>query len=88
MSTVTENDLQELKDLIITQNQKINADITDIKNTLIQLTVSQTKLEGKLEAIDKRLENLEIINRTAVIGILLSLFGIIATAVSKYLFFP
>jgi archaellum component FlaC len=74
MSTVTENDLQELKDLI-----------KEIKNDLEK---NQIKLEGKLEAIDKRLENLEIINRTAVIGILLSLFGIIATAVSKYLFFP
>jgi small-conductance mechanosensitive channel len=48
MSTVTENDLQELKDLIITQSQTINklvADNVDIK-------IALAKLEGKIDTIN------------------------------------
>jgi small-conductance mechanosensitive channel len=58
MSTVTENDLQELKDLIIAQNQKIDQlsrDNTEIKNNLTQLTINQIKLEGNIDNINARL---------------------------------
>ncbi len=59
MATVTENDLQELKDLIIAQNQRIDQlsrDNTEIKNNLTQLTINQTRLEGKIDNINTRLD--------------------------------
>jgi hypothetical protein len=47
MSTITENDLKELKNLIIAQNEKINADITDIK-------INQARMEGKLDEFGRQ----------------------------------
>jgi hypothetical protein len=37
MSTVTESDLKELKDLIISQNQKLTESITEIKLSISEL---------------------------------------------------
>jgi hypothetical protein len=65
MSTVTGNDL---KDLIISQNQKIEQlasdnkeireqlaiDNKEIRNILTQLTVGQAELKVELKRIDKR----------------------------------
>ncbi len=59
MSTITENDLKEIKDLIIAQNQKIDQlsrDNTEIKNNLTQLTINQTRLEGKIENLEEKMQ--------------------------------
>jgi chromosome segregation ATPase len=63
MTAVTENDLKDLMDLIISQNQKIDnlaVRFTDLEKNQIRLEGKlenlETKLEGKLDAINARLD--------------------------------
>jgi septal ring factor EnvC (AmiA/AmiB activator) len=71
MSTVTENDLKELKE-----------DIKKLTETVNQIAMGQIELKTTIQGIDKRLENIEANNRVAI-G---ALFGGIGLAILKLFF--
>lgn len=69
MATVTENDLKDLKDLIITQNQKIDNLTEKINN----LAIGQARLEetGKslsmqIATVDRKVEKIDSSQDTVV----------------------
>lgn len=77
MATVTESDLQEIKDLIYALDKKID--------------VNQARTEEKLTGIDKRLDVIEarVNNLTGwLIGVLLALVGGLLGLLGKVAFFP
>ena len=87
MSTFTENDLKELKDLINSKFEKVDHQFESVNGQLNQvnekvniISVDIASIKGKQEGFDKRLDNLEFTNRgiliTVVGGILLSIGGI------------
>ncbi len=80
MSTLTDNDLKELKDLIKAQNDKIDKiddKIDKLKDNIneqfLQVKVSLAKLEEGQNGLGKRLENLEFIARSVIGGLILAL---------------
>lgn len=97
MSTVTDNDLRELKDLINSKFEqfdrkieqvkekidskfeKVFEEFTAVKVDIATLKEGQNNLNNRLnetkEALGKRLDNLEFIARSMVIGILLALLS-------------
>jgi len=102
MSTVTENDLRELKDLIseLAQTQKkeftsLNEKINDMRVDIATLKEGQNSLNIRLnetkDALGKRLDSVENRLNTVTLGV----FGIIGvlvtgllTFVGKVVFFP
>lgn len=97
MTTVTENDLKELKDLINSQNQKndnlsdkIDQKIDKLTSLISSLAVGQAEIKGDLKAltetikgVDKRLDGIEVLNRIVSGGFIAG----ILLALTKYLFF-
>jgi peptidoglycan hydrolase CwlO-like protein len=84
MSTVTDNDLKELKDLINSKFEqldrkfeKVFEEFTDVKVEIATLKEGQNSLNSRLnetkEALSKRLDNLEFIARSVIGGILVAL---------------
>jgi DNA-binding transcriptional MerR regulator len=80
MSTLTDNDLKEIKDLIKEQNaklEKIDDKIDQLKDNVneqfLQVKVSLAKLEEGQNGLSKRLENLEFISRSVISGLILTL---------------
>ncbi|MEA5535466.1 hypothetical protein [Crocosphaera sp. XPORK-15E] len=59
MSTVTENDLKELKDLIISNHKVLETKLTSLETRLTSLEKGQTDLKDKLTGIDKQLGMVE-----------------------------
>ena len=80
MSAITDNDLQELKDLINKRFDRLGEDITELK---VEIGKNQQNLAG----LDKRLSNIEFTNRGIFIslstGFVLAALG----AFTKFLFF-
>lgn len=66
MSTLTENDLRELRDLINSKFEKVFEELTTIKVDIATLKEGQN-------GISKRLDNLEFIARSVVGGIIFAL---------------
>lgn len=66
MSTVTDNDLKELRDLINSKFDKVFEEFTAIKVEIATLKEGQNGLS-------KRLDNLEFITRSVIYGILVAL---------------
>jgi archaellum component FlaC len=93
MSTVTDNDLRELKDLINSKfeqvdrkieslNEKIDNKFDKIFDELTTVKVEIATIKEGQNGLEKRLSNLEFIARSMVIGILVTL----VSAVIKFLY--
>lgn len=94
MSTVTENDLRELKELINLRFGQMDSRFDRIENKVDNLTqdvndvkIQLTKAQESINGLDTRVKNLEFANRGIFIsvtaGILLTGLG----ALIKFLFF-
>ncbi len=68
MSTVTDNDLRELKDLINSKFEQVNEKLNDLK-------VGVAVLKEGQNGINKRLDNLDFIARTVIGGVILALLA-------------
>lgn len=94
MTTVTENDLKELKDLINLRFQQMESRFDRIETKVDNLTqdvnevkIQLTRAQESINGLDTRVKNLEFANRGIFIsvttGILLAGLG----ALVKFLFF-
>ncbi|WP_017294760.1 hypothetical protein [Geminocystis herdmanii] len=84
MSTVTDNELRELKDLINSKFERVFEELTTIK-------VDIATLKSDVNGINKRLDSVETRLNTVTLGV----FGIIGvlvtgllTFVGKFVFYP
>ena len=97
MGTVTDNDLKELRDLINSKfeqinekiegkfeqvNEKIDRKFEKVFEELTTIKVDIATLKEGQNGLNKRVDNLDIIARSMVIGILIALLS----AVIKYLY--
>lgn len=77
MSTVTENDLTELKDLINSKFEQINEKIDSryqlLDSKLNDMRVEIASIKGNQEGFSKRLDNLDFLARTVIGGVVLAL---------------
>jgi hypothetical protein len=65
MSTVTDNDLKELRDLINSKFEQVNDKLNDLK---VEVAILKEGQNG----INKRLDNLDFIARTVIGGVILA----------------
>ncbi|WP_017293016.1 hypothetical protein [Geminocystis herdmanii] len=91
MSTVTDNDLKELKDFLSTKFEGISKELTEIKIDIAILKESQKSLNTRVDETNKRLDSIDTRLNTVTLGV----FGIIGvlvtgllTFVGKFVFFP
>jgi hypothetical protein len=84
MTTVTESDIKELKDLINQRFDKLSEDITDIKVNLAKIETKTDGLEKRVDDINGRL-NIMTIGFLSIVGVLVT--GILGV-VGKFAFFP
>jgi predicted nuclease with TOPRIM domain len=87
MSAVTENDLKELKELIIQKYEKIEDKLNDIRVEIATLKEGQNSINKRLDDLqsnlNKRIDNLDFIARTIIASVAVAfLVGLI-----KFLFF-
>lgn len=82
------SDADELLSQLIGKVDNLNSDIKtefkQVNDRLTEVEKSLVKLDERIAGIDKRLSNEETISRTALGAI----FGGVAIAAIKYLFFP
>ncbi|MEB3311618.1 MAG: hypothetical protein VKJ02_15445 [Snowella sp.] len=91
MSTVTGNDLKELKDLITSGFKELNSEITGLKIGVEKLSGQITTLDERVSGLDKRLDILESrVNGLTgwLIGILFAFVGGLLGLLRKIAFFP
>jgi hypothetical protein len=84
MTTVTESDIKELKDLINSRFDKLSENITDIKVKLAQIESKTDGLEKRVDDINGRLNIMTI----GFLGIVCVLVKGILGIVGKLAFFP
>jgi len=91
MSTVTENDLRELKDLINSKFEQVDRKFEKVFEELTNIKVDIATLKSDVNGINKRLDSVENRLNTVTLGV----FGIIGvlvtgllTFVGKVVFFP
>ncbi|MGI0481125.1 hypothetical protein ACN4EE_10065 [Geminocystis sp. CENA526] len=79
MSTVTDNDLKELRDLInskfeqVDRNfEKIDSKFEKIFEELTTIKVEIATIKSDVNGLGKRLDNLEFISRSVIYGILIA----------------
>ncbi len=90
MSTVTENDLRELKDFINEKFNSLSSDTDkkfyqfkeDINKEFTDVKIALAKIEEGQNGISKRLDNLEFIARTIGGGVVVALL----LGLAKFLF--
>ena len=89
MTTITENDLKDLKDLINKrfdllekQQQEIKAEQKEIQNDqkeirkdITEIKISVATLKEGQNGINKRIDNLDFIARTVIGGVVLALLA-------------
>jgi murein lipoprotein len=92
MSTVTDNDLRELKDLITQLSDRIETRFNEVDRKIEKLTddVNEVKVEiasikGNQEGFSKRIDNLEFTNRGIFISIVGGSLIAIITLIVKFL---
>ena len=78
MSTVTDNDLKELRDLINSKFDSISKDINEIK-------VDVATIKSDVNGLGKRLDNLEFTNRGIFITVVSGLLLATLTLIVKFL---
>jgi predicted nuclease with TOPRIM domain len=91
MSTVTENDLREVKELIseLAKTQKeefslLNEKINDMRVNIATLTEGQNNLYKRIDSVDNRLNTVTL----GVFGLIGVLVTALITFVGKFVFFP
>ncbi|MGI0482192.1 hypothetical protein ACN4EE_15595 [Geminocystis sp. CENA526] len=96
MSTATDNDLRELKDLINSKFESISKDITDIKIDVAtiksdvhglgkRLDETKESINQRLDDTNKRIDNLEFTNRGILISVVGGLLLAVITLTIKFL---
>jgi chromosome segregation ATPase len=55
MTTVTESEIKELKDLIIAFRDDFKAEIKEIKSDIKRIEIGQMEIRGDIKALDERL---------------------------------
>jgi murein lipoprotein len=92
MSTVTDNDLKELKDLINSKfeqiNEKIDSRFEQVDNKLNDIRVDIATLKEGQNGINKRLDNIEFTNRGIFITVVSGLLLATITLIVKFLATP
>ncbi|NCO73709.1 MAG: hypothetical protein GW795_14330 [Cyanobacteria bacterium] len=85
MSTVTDNDLRELKDLINSKFESISKDLNDIKVDVATIKSDVNGLGKRLDDTNKRIDNLEFTNRGIFISVIGGLLLAVITLTIKFL---
>ncbi|WP_373479361.1 hypothetical protein [Geminocystis sp.] len=86
MSTITDNDLRELKDLINSKFEQVDRKLEKITDEIITLKVEiatvkegqngiNKRLDETKDALNKRLDNLDFIARSVIGGIIVALLA-------------
>lgn len=88
MSTVTDNDLKELKELIKSVNEKIDNRYNSLDSKLNDMRVDMATLKEGQKGINERLSNLEFTNRGILISVVGGLFLATLTVIFKFLTSP
>lgn len=99
MSTLTDNDLKELKDLINSKFESISKDLTEIKVDIAtiksdvnglgkRLDETKESLSKRLDDTNKRIDNLEFTNRGIFITVISGLLLAVITLTIKFLALP
>ncbi|MBL1210969.1 hypothetical protein [Geminocystis sp. GBBB08] len=91
MSTVTDNDLKELKDLINSKFEKIDNKFERVFEELTDIKVDIATLKTEVSTINKRLDSVDNRLNTVTLGVF-GLIGVLVTSlltfVGKVVFFP
>jgi murein lipoprotein len=92
MSTVTDNDLKELKDLITHLSDRMETRFNEVDRKIEKLTeaVNETKIDiatikSDVSGLGKRLDNLEFTNRGIFISVVSGLLIATVTLIVKFL---
>lgn len=88
MSTLTDNDLRELKDLINSKFEGISRDLSDIKVEIATIKTEVNGLGKRLDDTNKRIDNLEFTNRGILITVVSGLLLAVITLTVKFLVPP
>ena len=91
MTTVTDNDIKELKDLINSKFDQVDRKLERVFENLTDIKIDIATLKEGQKNLDKRLDSVETRLNTVTLGV----FGIIGvlvtgllTFVGKFVFFP
>jgi len=85
MSTVTDNDLKELRDLINSKFESISKDLNEIKVDVAIIKSDVNGLGKRLDDTNKRIDNLEFTNRGIFISVIGGLLLAVITLTIKFL---
>ncbi|MBF2056405.1 MAG: hypothetical protein IGQ45_04080 [Cyanobacterium sp. T60_A2020_053] len=85
MSTVTDNDLRELKDMIIQLNDRMIAQNEQNNEKLNDIKVDLATIKSDVNGLGKRLDNLEFTNRGIFITVVSGLLLATLTLIYKFL---
>ncbi|BAQ62486.1 hypothetical protein GM3708_2892 [Geminocystis sp. NIES-3708] len=89
MTTITDNHLKELKDLINSKfeqvNEKIDSRFEQVNNKLNDMRVEIASIKGNQEGFSKRLDNLEFTNGGIFISIVGGTLIAVITLIIKFL---
>lgn len=89
MSSVSENDLKELKDLINSKFEQVNEKLNDMRVDIATLKEGQNSLNKRIDdissSVNKRLDNLEFTNRGIFISVISGLILALGTLIIKFL---
>ena len=92
MSTVTDNDLRELKDLINSKFEQVDRkfemvfeELTDIKIDVATIKTEVSGINKRLDDTNKRIDNLEFTNRGIFISVIGGLLLAVITLTIKFL---
>lgn len=69
MSTITDNDLKELKDLINSKFEKIDRKLETISNDIIELKIDVATIKTEVNAVNKRLDDTQLTINKRVDGV-------------------
>jgi murein lipoprotein len=75
MATLTDNEIKELKDFISAQFKEVNGKIDKLSEEVNDLRVDLANVKGELKGVNKRLDNIEFINRTIFVAIVAALMA-------------
>jgi chromosome segregation ATPase len=91
MSTVTDNDLKELKDLINSKFEQVDRQLEKLSEDVHSVKVDIATLKSDVNVTNKRLDSIETRLNTLTLGVF-GLIGILVTAlltfVGKVVYFP
>ena len=85
MSTATENDLRELKDLINSKFDQVDHKLEQITDKLNEMKVEIATIKEGQTGLSKRLDNLEFTNRGVFISVISGLILALITVTVKFL---